>query len=235
MTITQTLNGPRAELGFFPEDAGYTSRLRGLDVVPEKLYAIGDVDVLDSEMLAVIGVRRGTPYGYRCVDRFVGFAAGEGVTVLTGGARGIESEAIDVALACGSKCAVVLAGGLDNPWPTENVEQFQRVIDGGGVIVSERSWEVAPTPHMFRSRTRIIAALCRAMLVIEAGLPSGVFSTADAALGLNRPVFAIPGSVFCDASRGCNALLEVGAVPVCDERSFEAALANAGFSVFQPF
>ena len=150
MTTTQTLNGPRAELSFFPEDAGYTSRLRGLDVVPEKLYAIGDVDVLDSEMLAVIGVRRGTPYGYRCVDRFVGFAAGEGVTVLTGGAR-------------------------------------------------------------------------------------GVFSTADAALGLNRPVFAIPGSVFCDASRGCNALLEVGAVPVYDERSFEAALANAGFSAFQPF
>ena len=88
---------------------------------------------------------------------------------------------------------------------------FQRIVDGGGAVVSEQPWDRKPRPYMFRQRNRLIAGLARAVLIVEAGLPSGTFSTADEALAANRDVLVVPGAITAASSRGANRLLYQGA------------------------
>lgn len=109
-------------------------------------------------------------------------------------------------------------------YPPEHEGLFQRVVDTGGAVVSEQPWEMPPLPYMFRARNRLIAGLAAAVLIVEAGLPSGTFSTADEALDAGREVLVVPGSIMSAMSRGANQLLFQGASPVIDDASFEEAL-----------
>ena len=106
---------------------------------------------------------------------------------------------------------------------------FQRIVDGGGAVVSEHVWDEDPKPYRFRLRNRLIAGLARATLIVEAGLPSGTFSTADEALAANRDVLVVPGAITAASSRGANRLIYQGATPVIDDETFEDAL----FSLFR--
>ena len=118
----------------------------------------------------------------------------------------------------------VLGGGCDVPYPARNVSLFQEIIDHGGAVVSEHDWEFPPLPYTFRARNRIIAGLARATLIVEAGLPSGTFSTADEALAANRDVLVVPGPITSPTSLGANRLIYQGATPVIDSVTFEDAL-----------
>lgn len=158
-------------------------------------------------------------------------AAEKGIAVISGGARGCDAEAHRAALEAGGKTVVFLGGGADVIYPREHASLFQRIVDGGGALVSEREWAVPPLPYMFRARNRLIAALARATLIVEAGLPSGTFSTADEALGANRDVLVVPGSIDSPQSRGANRLICQGAAPIVDDDSFDDAL----FSLFGIF
>jgi DNA processing protein len=206
---------------------GYPGAFDRLDDPPERLYGIGRADVL-AEGLAVVGARKATPYGRGCARRFARRAARRGVVIISGGARGCDEEAHRAAVEAGAPSVVFLGGGCDRIYPRENAGLFQQVIEAGGAVVSEHPWEFAPLPYTFRARNRLIASLARAVLIVEAGLPSGTFSTADEALEAGREVLVVPGAITSANARGSNRLLFQGARPIVDDESFDDVL----FDVF---
>ncbi|MEF9841534.1 MAG: DNA-processing protein DprA [Raoultibacter sp.] len=215
------LRGVRSEL--LRGEPGFPESLMNIPQPPKKLYVIGDASAL-TEGLAVVGARKATPYGTGCAEKFAGIAAARGIVIISGGARGCDARAHRAALDAGGKTVVFLGGGCDEVYPAENFSLFQDVIDGGGAVVSEQSWAFPPLRHTFRMRNRLIAGLSKATLIVEAGLPSGTFSTADEALAASREVLVVPGSIVSPTSRGANRLLYQGATPVVDCESFEDIL-----------
>lgn len=204
-------------------EPNYPSSLLVVPRPPSMLYAIGDPSALE-ECLAIVGARKATPYGLSCAQTFARMAAEAGVCVVSGGARGCDSRAHQAALEAGGRTVVVLGGGCDEVYPSENFPLFQRAIDQGGAVVSENPWDYPPLRHTFRERNRLIAGLAPMTLIVEAGLPSGTFSTADFALSCGRDVAAVPGAITSTASRGCNRLIAQGAIPIVDRESFADAL-----------
>ncbi len=204
-------------------EAGYPPKLEAIGDPPDVLYGIGSPDALKPG-LAVIGARKATPYGLGCARRFASRAAEKGVVIISGGARGCDSEAHRAALEAHGLTVAVLGGGCDKLYPSEHFSLFQSIIDAGGAVISEHSWDVDPKGFCFRARNRIIAGLSEAVLIVEAGLPSGTFSTADNALDYGRDVLVVPGAITSYTSRGSNRLLLQGAVPVVDDDSFDDAL-----------
>lgn len=215
------LEGPRYRLR--PEDKYFPEALRRIERPPESLYLIGEPSAL-SEGLAVVGARRATPYGISCARSFASRASERGICIISGGARGCDAASHEAALAVGGETVAFLGGGLDEMYPIENAPLFQRIIDGGGAVVSEQEWSFKPLPFTFRERNRLIAGLAKATLIVEAGLPSGTFSTADEALAAGREVLAVPGSITSAHSRGANRLIFQGARPIIDEASFDELL-----------
>lgn len=213
--------------------ARYPSVLESIPRPPERLYVVGNVGALVPG-LAVIGARKATPYGLGCARRFARMAAEKGVNIVSGGARGCDSEAHRGALEAGGATVVFLGGGCDEVYPLEHFDLFQRIIDTGGAVVSEHPWNFAPLPYTFRERNRLIAGLSHAVLIVEAGLPSGTFSTADEALEAGREVLVVPGAITSANSRGSNRLLLQGALPVVDDESFEDALFRIGAALKWP-
>ena len=217
MSADVLLKGERYELA--ADDSLYPQALALIARSPRKLFVVGDPHAL-REGLAVIGARKATPYGRGCARRFASIAAERGIVIISGGARGCDAAAHEAALEVGGKTVVFLGGGCDRVYPFEHKGLFQRVVDAGGAVVSEQPWECDPRPYMFRERNRLIAGLARATLIVEAGLPSGTFSTADEALAANRDVLVVPGSITSVYSRGANRLIYQGATPVVDEETF---------------
>ena len=213
--------GPRMVL--VPEDRDFPEALRSIPHTPEQLYVLGNPAAM-REGLAVVGARNATPYGLAMARRFSSLAASRGIVVISGGARGCDSAAHESALEAGGQTVVFCGGGCDWVYPSRNRGLFQRVIDGGGALVSEYPWDTHPEPFMFRQRNRLIAGLSKATLIVEAGLPSGTFSTADEALQANREVWAVPGAITSPKSAGANSLIAQGATPIIDDESFLTAL-----------
>lgn len=215
------LTGPRIVLERGGE--GYPEALERVAQPPERLYAVGSPTAL-AEGIAIVGARKATPYGRGCAQRFARLAAERGISVISGGARGCDAAAHRAALEAGGPTAVFLGGGCDKLYPAEHTGLFQRIVDAGGAVVSEHAWEEPPLPYRFRARNRLIAGLARATLIVEAGLPSGTFSTADEALAAGRDVLVVPGAITAASSRGSNRLLCQGATPIVDDETFEDAL-----------
>ena len=206
---------------------GFPSALESVAQPPDRLYVVGDPFALQ-EGIAIVGARRATPYGRGCAKRFAALAARRGIVVVSGGARGCDAAAHAAALEEGGRTVAFLGGGSDRLYPAEHEGLFQRIVDEGGAVVSEHAWDEDPKPYRFRLRNRLIAGLARATLIVEAGLPSGTFSTADEALAANRDVLVVPGAITAVSSRGANRLIYQGATPVIDDETFEDAL----FSLF---
>ncbi|MGN0302387.1 MAG: DNA-processing protein DprA [Anaerotardibacter sp.] len=215
------IKGPRWEIE--KNSSRYPKSLLDLRNPPEKLYLIGDYRILENG-LSIIGARKATPYGLSCAELFGKEAALHEIVVVSGGALGCDSSAHRGALKAGGKTVVVLGGGCDQPYPVGNASLFQEVVDSGGALISEHPWDFRAKPYCFRMRNRLIAALSKAVLIVEAGLPSGTFSTADEALAINREVLVVPGSIMSDSSAGSNQLLYQGAMPIVSRESFEDAL-----------
>ena len=223
---SQTLKGPRFELTI--GDCGYPDALRGIEEPPPRLYGIGNPEALGPS-IAVIGARKATPYGLSAAKRFAAHAARRGVPIVSGGARGCDQEAHKAALAAHTPTVVVFGSGVDFVYPKCGFSLFQNVIDAGGAVISENPSESPPVGFAFRRRNRIIAGLAMLVVIAEAGLPSGTFSTADAALASDRIVAAVPGSITSPNSKGANYLIAQGAVPLIDEATLDAAI-DAAFA-----
>ena len=179
---------------------------------PPILYGIGDPAIL-SPGLAIVGARRATPYGLKCASIFSSWAARAGLSIISGAALGCDQAAHRGALEAGGKTVAVLGCGADVDYPVRSSALLDR-IRSHGVVVSELPWGTDPRRWTFSRRNRIIAGLARGVLVVEASLPSGTFSTADRALEAGRDVYAVPGSIFAPECRGANRLIRQGASPV---------------------
>ncbi len=215
------IEGPKTVIS--QSDERYPDALRRVERPPQRLYVIGNPAVIQ-EGLAVIGARKATPYGRGLCRRFAGEAARRGLVIISGGAYGCDAEAHRAALDAGGKTLVFFGGGCDHVYPARHLSLFQEIVDKGGAIVSEHDWEFPAQPYTFRARNRLIAGLAKATLIVEAGLPSGTFSTADDALSAGREVYVVPGPITSPTSAGTNRLLLQGATPIVDDESFSDAL-----------
>lgn len=221
MSAERELVGPRFELDI--ESAEYPAILRDSPDPPRVLYGIGSTAALQPGV-AVIGSRKASPYGLSCAKLFSDRIAARGIPLVSGGARGCDQCAHRAALDHGSPTIVVFGSAPDVTYPKRGHVLFQGVIDAGGVVISEQSWGTQPLRGTFVRRNRIIAGLAALVLIVEAGMPSGTFSTADAALKANRDVAAVPGSISSPNSKGTNHLISQGAYAVVDEESLDCVL-----------
>lgn len=206
--------------------SAYPEQLANTPDPPKLLYGIGDPGALVPG-LAVVGARKATPYGLRCCRQFAGWAASQGVTVISGAAVGCDREAHVAALESDGPTVAVLGSGPDIDYPRRSASVLARIRERYAVV-SECPFGQEPQRFAFVRRNRIIAGLASVVLVVEAGLPSGTFSTADAALDAGRDVLAIPGSIFSPESRGSNRLIRQGATSVTDVSELAAALGVDG-------
>lgn len=189
------------------EDAEYPQQLKELFDPPAALYVKGDISLLKSECVTVVGTRRNSRYGAEVTEYFAKGLAEKGVTVVSGLARGVDARAHKAALDCGGKTIAVLACGLDVEYPPENAE-LMRKIAGQGLLVSEYPPKTPPMPFRFPERNRLMGALGRGVLVTEAPAGSGSLITADQAVELGRELWIVPGSIFSRMSEGCNERLK---------------------------
>ena len=192
----------------FWED-GYPPLLRQSFRPPAVLFYRGTL-CPDKERLAVVGSRRCSPYGRGAAKLLAEAVAKAGITIVSGAARGIDTQSRCGALQAGGRTVAVLGCGPDIVYPSENRRLLDEIAETG-VVLSEYAPGTPPLPAFFPARNRIISGLCRGTLVVEAAERSGSLITAELALDNGRDVFAVPGSIFSDTSRGCHRLLQQGA------------------------
>lgn len=205
---------------------GYPSCVAELAPAPGTLYVRGDPGVLGTPSLSVVGSRRATPYGTAIAEMAARLAAESGLCVVSGGARGCDQAAGRAALDAGGRHVIVLGSGADVAYPSTAAPLIDRTLAEGGAVVSLEPWGTPPVRWAFPKRNRVIAALSGALLVAQAGMPSGTFSTAEAAMELGREVLAAPGSIFSPESRGSNYLIGIGACCIADEEALEVAVSR---------
>ena len=191
-------------------DQAYPQQLREIYDPPPVLYIRGDFSFDHSTSISIVGSRSFSDYGRSTAEMFAYQLASWGFTVISGGARGIDSIAHRAALDAGGKTIAVMGSGLDVIFPAENDKLFRRIGEKGALI-TEFPMGTIPEKYNFPARNRIIAALSRGTLVIEAPEKSGALITADLALQNGREIFAIPGRLTDGRSRGTNKLILDGA------------------------
>jgi DNA processing protein len=204
---------------------------------PRLLHCAGNpesVATLDDEaVVTIVGSRRASSYGLRVAERLARDLALAGVTVVSGMARGIDGAAHRGALAGGGRTVAVLATGTDVVYPPSNRELYSRIL-AAGAVVSEHPRGTVARRHSFVERNRIMAALGRVVILVEAAQPSGSLTTADRALRLGRTVGAVPGQVGVRVAEGTNDLLKDGAELIRDARDVLDLLFGVGVSAKRP-
>ena len=196
-------------------DQEWPQQLNQLDVPPTQLFIESnesnesnepDFSGLTSKSIAIVGSRNATPYGLRVATEFAAALAESGYTIISGGAFGIDAAAHRGALSVGGKTVVVLAGGVDCPYPMAHSNLF---IDASknGALISEHPAGTPSRKHNFLERNRIIAGLAFGTLIVEAAFKSGAIRTALDTVKLLRPVMAIPGPISSPLSAGVNRLI----------------------------
>ncbi len=194
-----------------PVDPEYPEALRSIHAPPLALYVAGDPACLSSPTVAMVGTRAPTLYGREQARNFAYRLALSGLTVVSGLARGIDTEAAEGALRAKCRTIAVIGAALDRLYPPENRELARRIVAAGGAVVSEYPFGRSADRQTFPMRNRIISGLCPGVVCVEAGVTSGTLITADHAMEQGRAVMAIPGRVSDPSALGCIKLLQQGA------------------------
>jgi len=208
---------------------GVDTRQRPQAYSPMVLWAVGParLDEVAERAAALVGTRAATAYGEHVAADLAGDLAARDVAVVSGCAYGIDGAAHRGALAADGFTVAVLAGGVDVPYPAGHAALLRRIA-AEGLLVSEYPPGVRPARHRFLTRNRLVAALTRAAVVVEAGARSGAANTAAWARALGRAVCAVPGPVTSSASVGCHALLRDGAELVTRAADIVELIGRAG-------
>lgn len=210
------------------EAPGYPGMLREIPDPPVVLYALGDISLLESRCVAMVGSRSATAYGRRAAGSLAESLAAHGVTVVSGMALGIDSEAHGGALKAHGATIAVLGCGIDVVYPRQN-QPLYRQISTSGLLLSEYPLGTQPEGFRFPARNRIIAGMSLGVVVVEATRKSGSLITAQLALDFGREVFAVPGQIDSFKSEGTHWLLRQGAQLVASGGDIVAGLGIAGF------
>jgi DNA processing protein len=191
-------------------DQGYPKNLLQIYDPPPVLYVRGKWDVRDSPMIAMVGSRKGSPYGRAVTKRISKELASTGMTVVSGMARGVDTCAHLGALEAGGMTIAVFGCGIDVIYPPENEKLFFAITEHG-VAISEFPLSTPPEGKNFPKRNRVISGLSLGVVIVEATADSGSLITASHALEQGREVFAVPGNVGMATSKGTNMLIKQGA------------------------
>ena len=196
------------------DESDYPQALTELDRPPDPLYAIGDESVLalaPNRLVAIVGTRDASSYGVRIAAALAEAFAKSGIGIVSGLARGIDAAAHRAALEAGGKTIAVMGTGVDIPYPAGH-RNLHSEISNRGLVVSENEPGMPAIKGCFPRRNRIIAALARITIVVEAPFKSGAINTATHALNGGRVVAAVPGPIDSSRSAGSNLLIRDGAV-----------------------
>lgn len=201
------------QIGFVTyEEEHYPQLLRSIYNPPAVLFYKGAYGE-DQRAISIVGSRKFTNYGKQIAQSFSAYLAERGITIVSGGARGIDTFAHEGALAIDGRTIAVMGCGLDVTYPPENRRLFDKICEKG-LIISEYVPGTKPLAQNFPARNRIISGLSQGVIVVEARSASGSLITADMALADGRDVFAVPGNIFSKTSEGAHWLIKQGAIPL---------------------
>lgn len=204
-------------------DESYPRRLKEIEQPPPVLYLRGELIPEDTWAVAIVGTRRVTPYGRQVTEEIAAFLAANGVTVVSGLARGVDAIAHSAAIKAGGRTLAVLGSGVDRIYPPENRAIAEQIFEHGAVL-SDYAPGTPPESSNFPPRNRIISGLSMAVVVIEAGETSGALITAEFAAEQGREIFAVPGNILAPQSKGTNKLIQRGALPLLSASDIMQAL-----------
>ena len=196
-------------------DDNYPAKLKNIYAPPITIFAKGDISLLNSKSIAIVGSREPSKYGIYVAEKFSKELSKEGITIVSGLARGIDTFAHVGALSSFGKTIAVLGSGIDVVYPKENAKYY-REISEKGLIISEYIVGTAPENKNFTQRNRIISGLSDGVLVVEARKNSGTMITTDFALEQGKELYVIPGNITSNLSAGTNNLIKEGAKLVTD-------------------
>lgn len=185
----------------------FPDSLKNIDEPPYILYCLGDVNLLKSDCIAVVGTRKVSSYGKRVTKDFTQVLC-EKFTIVSGLAYGVDSVAHETTLENYGKTIAVLGGGIIDVYPSSNQGLADRIVANGGLLVSEYGVKAEPFSYRFPHRNRIVSGLSRAVLVCQAPAKSGTNSTVECALSQGKDVFAVPGEIYDSGYAGSNAMIK---------------------------
>lgn len=214
-------------------DENYPAVLRNLYDPPLCLYVRGRLPAFPDNAAAIVGSRRMTSYGERMTRIIAEGAVSAGFVIVSGLAFGVDTAAHLAAVENRGITAAVLGGGLMHLHPRENTELARRIVETGGALVSEFPMDMPVSRTTFPRRNRIVAGLCAATIVTEAGADSGSLITARLALEAGRDVYAVPGRADTPCSKGCHQLIREGAGLIEDFGDVMAGLNSGLLPIFR--
>jgi DNA processing protein len=205
------------------EDEEYPPHLKEIDQPPPVIYIRGNLVPEDEWAVAIVGTRKVTAYGRQVAEDVASTLARNGVTIVSGLARGVDSLAHQAALNAGGRTLAVLGSGVDRVYPPENRKLAAQIMEQGA-LVSDYALGTPPDGINFPPRNRLISGLSMAVIVVEAGETSGALITASFAAEQGRDVFAVPGNINAPQSKGTNRLIRDGAQPLLNPQDVLEAL-----------
>lgn len=187
----------------------YPERLRNIFTPPLILYYKGDLSLSNTNTIAIVGTRRPTRYGRKMAERLSAELTEQGITIVSGLARGIDSSAHRACLKSNGRTISVIGSGIDVIYPPENMELFEQIVKNG-LVISEYPLGTKPDAQNFPRRNRIISGISLGTVIVETRIQGGAMHTAEYALDQGREVFAVPGNIDSISSRGTNLLIKKG-------------------------
>lgn len=200
-----------------PASEHYPALLRDLYDPPCALYCLGDLSLLDGELLTIVGTRRHTQYGLKVTKKLAGDLAAAGVTIVSALTEGLDEAALESALDAGGRAIALLACGPDGSAGAYS-EELQRRVAEEGLIVSEYAPGTAGSRASFQARNRLLAGMTRGTLVTEAAEKSGTLLVTELAMEYGREVFTVPGNIDSPASYATNRLMRTSAEIVLEAK-----------------